>query len=168
MLQKLEGEYLMMIRYANENDLLAWCTLATEVSPIFRHPGDMGADMEFISYAKSKVNKHETLTAVDPVSGVNMGFIGFSKTHNRISWFGVFEAYRGKGVGGGLLKAALCELDREKPISVETYPEGYAPGVPAKKLYRKFGFVETESDLTSPHGLPVCKMMADLSAKNMG
>lgn len=25
---------------------------------------------------------------------------------------------------------------------METYPEEYTPGIPAKSLYRKFGFVE--------------------------
>ena len=48
-----------------------------------------------------------------------------------------------------------------KPTTVETFPEGYEPGVPAKNLYRKFGFVETESNLTGPHNLPICRMTAD-------
>jgi len=63
--------------------------LATEVSPIFRHPADMGTDPEFTAYAKSKVSKYEALTAIDYISGTNMGFIGFSRNNNRITWFGV-------------------------------------------------------------------------------
>jgi len=45
----------MLIRWATENDLSAWYILATEVSPIFQHTSDMGADPEFMSYAKSQV-----------------------------------------------------------------------------------------------------------------
>jgi len=128
----------------------------------------MGADPEFVAYAKSKASKNEALTAVDYRSGSNMGFIGFSRTNNRISWFGVFEKHRKKGVGSRLLKTALRQLDHTKPITVETFPEGYEPGAPAKRMYRKFGFVETESDLTGPFDLPVCRMTADLSKEKRG
>lgn len=158
----------MLIRWATEKDLSAWFTLATEVSPIFRHPGDMGTDPEFTSYARSKASKYEALTAVDYMSGDNMGFIGFSRTNNRITWLGVSKKYRGKGVGNRLLKTALRQLDHTKLITVETYPEGYKPGIPAKDLYRKFGFVETESNLTGPHDLPVCRMTANLSDEKRG
>jgi ribosomal protein S18 acetylase RimI-like enzyme len=156
------------IRWATENDLSAWCTLASEVSLIFRHPDDMGKDPAFISYAQSKVSKYEALTALDCVSGVNMGFIGFSRTYNRITWFGVSDQYRGHGAGSRLLKTALRQLDHTKPITVETFPEGYEPGIPAKNLYRKFGFIETESNLPGPHNLPGCRMTADLSGEKRG
>ncbi|MDR1262158.1 MAG: GNAT family N-acetyltransferase [Oscillospiraceae bacterium] len=158
----------MLIRWATENDLPDWYALATEVSPIFRHPADMGKDPEFISYAESKASKYEALTAVDYISGVNMGFIGFSRTYNRITWFGVAGQYRGRGAGRRLLKTALRQLDHTKPITVETFREGYEPGVPAKNLYRKVGFVETESGLTGPHNLPTCRMTADLSGEKRG
>ena len=158
----------MLIRWATEKDLSAWYALATEVSPIFRHPADMGVDPEFIAYAQSKSSKYEALTAVDYMSGKNMGFIGFSRTYNRITWFGVSSKYRGKGIGSRLLKTALRQLDHARPITVETYPEGYESGIPAKNLYRKFGFIETESNLFGPHNLPICRMTANLSAEKCG
>ncbi|MDR1599303.1 MAG: GNAT family N-acetyltransferase [Oscillospiraceae bacterium] len=147
----------MTIRFAVPSDLPAWFALATEASPIFRHPADMGDDPDFIAYARSKTGKNEALTAVDE-TGSHMGFIGFSHNNNRITWFGVFADHRRKGVGEALLTKALAELDHSKPITVETYPEGYVPGVPAKRLYRKAGFTETESGLVGPHGLTVCRM----------
>lgn len=49
----------MLIRWATESDLPAWYALATEVSSIFRHPGDMGTDPDFTTYAKSKASKYE-------------------------------------------------------------------------------------------------------------
>jgi diadenosine tetraphosphate (Ap4A) HIT family hydrolase/ribosomal protein S18 acetylase RimI-like enzyme len=158
----------MLIRWASKNDLPAWYALATEVSPIFRHPTDMGSDPEFTSYAQSKVSKYEALTAVDYMSRINMGFIGFSRTHNRITWLGVSAKHRGTGVGQRLLKTALRQLDHTKSITVETFPESFALGTSAKALYRKFGFVETESHLTGPHNLPICRMTANLSAEKRG
>jgi ribosomal protein S18 acetylase RimI-like enzyme len=156
----------MLIRWADDNDLDQWYALATEVSPIFRHPADMAKDPEFIKYVKSKASKCEALTAIDYMSGEAMGFIGFSRTNNRITWFGVFEKHRSKGVGGKLLKTALRNLDSTRPITVETFPEGFAPGVPAKNLYRKFGFIETDSNLLGPFDLPICQMTLDLSGKS--
>ncbi len=158
----------MLIRFATEKDLPEWYALATKVSQIFRHPGDMGTDPEFILYAKSKVSKYEALCSVDYMSGNIAGFIGFSRTHNRITWFGVSENFRRKGVGSRLLKTALRQLDFTKPITVETYPEGYEPGIPAKNLYHKFGFIETESSLVGSHDLPLCRMTANLSGEKRG
>lgn len=160
----------MLIRWAAESDLPAWYALAAELSEVMRHPADMGKDPDFTSYAESKASKYEALTAVDYMSGQNMGFIGFSRTYNRITWLGVSEKHRGKNAGSRLLKTALRQLDHTKPITVETYPEGYEPGVPAKNLYRKFGFAETESNLLLPHfyGQLVCRMTADLSGEKRG
>jgi hypothetical protein len=60
----------MLIRWANENDISAWCELATEVSPVFQHPADMGKDTEFISYAKSKTSKYEAAAFIQEVQRV--------------------------------------------------------------------------------------------------
>jgi diadenosine tetraphosphate (Ap4A) HIT family hydrolase/GNAT superfamily N-acetyltransferase len=158
----------MLIRFATENDLPAWYTLATEVSPIFRHPADMGTDSDFREYAIKKVQQLEALTAVDYRSGECMGFIGFSRTNNRISWFAVSKKWRGKGAGKRLLLTALRQLDHTKLVTVDTYREGYAPGIPARSLYSKFGFVETDSNIINPHGQPDCRMTADLSGEKRG
>lgn len=158
----------MLIRWVKETDLPAWLLLATEVSRIFQHPADMGADPEFASFAESKTTKREALTAMDYRSGSVMGVIVFSRTHNRISWFAVSETYRNKGVGGRLLKTALRHLDPTRPITVETFPEGYEPGIPAKKLYRSFGFTETESNLVGPHNVTRCKMTLTLPNERRG
>lgn len=117
-----EGVIFMLIRWATDDDLDQWFTLATEVSPIFRHPGDMAKDPEFITYAKSKVSKYEALVAIDRMSSDTLGFIGFSRTNNRITWFGVSEKHRKKGAGSRLLKTTLRNLDNNKPITVETFP----------------------------------------------
>jgi hypothetical protein len=81
----------MLIRWATEKDLPAWYALATEVSGIFQHPADMGAELKAKSSGKGSISRHEMLTAVDYMSGNNMGFILFSRENNEITWFAVSE-----------------------------------------------------------------------------
>lgn len=156
----------MLIRWVTEKDLPVWYALATEVSQIFQHPGNMGTDPEFASYAQSKVSKYEALTAVDYMSGKNMGFIGFSRTNNRISWFAVFEKYRNKGVGGRLLKTSLRQLDTTREISVVTFRDDYLPGAPARATYARSGFADRE--LTTNDGLPCSLMVRPASDEKRG
>ena len=147
----------MLIRFALESDIPAWIQLAEDVSSVFRAP-HMSNDPEFLSYMHSKISKNEALIAVDLPDQNCMGVIGFSKTHNRISWLGVFDMYRGKGIGSHLLDAAIKELDSTKVITVETYRDDYIAGFPAKMLYRKFGFMDTDNTLIDKLGNEICLM----------
>ena len=156
----------MLIRWADENDLSSWQAVATEVSQIFEHPADMGQDPEFISYAKSSILNYEVLTAVDYMSGLNMGFISFSRTKNAITWFAVSEQFRGKGAGEQLLKTALRQLDTTKDITVTTFNDGYPQGMAARALYKKFGFISEKS--TTYNGFPRCEMIRPASNEKRG
>ncbi|GHV06077.1 hypothetical protein FACS1894217_04070 [Clostridia bacterium] len=158
----------MLIRWTTEADLPAWYALATELSPIFRHPDNMGKDQEFIHDTQKWISEYEALTAVDYMSGANMGFIGFSRNKNSIEWLGVSAKYDKRGVGSSLLQTALRQLNHKNPITVVTHPDGYEPGIPAKNLYRKFGFMETEKSIIGKKGLTFCRMTADLSAEKRG
>jgi len=156
----------MLIRWATEKDLRAWQRLAAEVSPLFGHPADMGADEAFITYARSKIQKYEALTAADYMSGANLGFIGFSRAHNRISWFAVAERHRRKGAGGRLLKTALRQLDTNSSITVQTFTRDCAEGAPARALYEKHGFVEERA--IAADGLRRCELKRPASAETRG
>ena len=146
----------MLIRWTTESDLPAWYTLATEVSEIFQHPADMGAELAAKSSGKGAVSRYEMLTAVDYMSGNNMGFICFSRTENSITWFAVSEEYRGKGAGDRLLKTALRQLDTNKDITVNTFPADYPQGTAARTLYKKYGF--TVEKPIAHEGLSRCEM----------
>jgi len=61
----------MLIRWATENDLPAWYELATEVSQIFQHSADMGAELKSKASGLGTVGRQEMLTAIDN-SGKNM------------------------------------------------------------------------------------------------
>ncbi|MFT3951581.1 MAG: GNAT family N-acetyltransferase [Oscillospiraceae bacterium] len=148
----------MLIRWATPADKPAWTALAGDVAMIFENPV-MQTDPEFHAYMDRKLSKFEALAAVDRRSGNLCGIIGFSRTHNRITWFGVFAQYRGRGIGTQLLTIALRQLDRTKPVTVETFREEYAAELPARAAYRNAGFVETDHTLFDHRGNPRCQMV---------
>ena len=147
----------MIIRLAEENEHEKWKIVAKDVAEIFGNP-TMDTDPEFINYTQRKIKQKEAFIAVDEQNNNFFGFIGFSRNFNRITWFGVLEKYRNKGIGSQLLKKALNELDKTKEITVETYRENYIQGQSARKLYKKFGFIETESNLHDSFGNERCKL----------
>ena len=147
----------MIIRFAEENELEKWKILAKDVAEIFGNP-TMDTDPEFIDYAERKIKQKEALIAVDDMDKEFFGFIGFSRHFNRITWFGVLEKYRNKGIGSKLLEIVLKELDKTKEITVETYRENYIPGHPARYVYKKYGFIETEDNLYDSFGNERCKL----------
>ena len=156
----------MLIRWANDSDLPAWYTLAAEVSAIFQHPTDMGAELKSKNSGTGTVSRFEMLTAVDYMSGINTGFICFSRKENSISWFAVSEQYRGRGVGDRLLKTALRQLDANNDVSVNTFVDGYPPGMAARALYQKHGFVEKR--VFGYEGLPRSEMIRPASNEKRG
>ena len=183
----------MLIRWATENDLPAWYALATEVSTIFQHPGclsqskersaagrymgeqdakhptspaDMGEELKLNASGKGSVNRYEMLTAVDYMSGKNMGFILFSREKSSITWFAVSEKYRGKGAGDRLLRTALRQLDTNKDITVCTFCEDYPQGAAARALYKKYGFIVEKP--VEHNGFPRCEMTRPASSEICG
>ena len=156
----------MLIRWADNDDLPAWYALASEVSELFHHPADMGAELCKKGSGLGTVSRNEMLTAVDYMSGKNMGFICFSREKNCITWFAVSEIYRGKGAGSRLLKTALRQLDTNKNISVITFCDDYLPGAVARALYLKYGF--TFEKRVIHNGLPRSEMIRPASTEKRG
>jgi ribosomal protein S18 acetylase RimI-like enzyme len=148
----------MIVRFAEENELEKWKIIAKDVAKIFGNP-TMDEDLEFIDYAQRKIKQKEAIIATDDENKEFYGFIGFSKHYNRITWFSVLEKYRNKGIGYNLLEKAIKELDKTKEITVETYRENYIPGKPARHIFEKFGFKETENDLFDNFGNERCKLI---------
>ena len=147
----------MIIRFAEKNELEKWKAIAKDVAEIFGNP-TMDTDPEFIDYAQRKIKQKEALIAVDDMDKEYFGVVGFSRHFNRITWFGVLEKYRNKGIGSKLLETALKELDKTKEITVETYRENYILGHPARYVYNKYGFKEIENNLFDSFGNERCKL----------
>jgi len=115
----------------------------------------------------SKITNHEALIAVDRISNECLGIIGFSRTHNRFSWFAVAEQYRNKGIGTRLLNTALRQLDNTKDITVDTFCEECVWGRPARAVYQKAGFAETET-FTDENGNRRCRMTLAPNSEKRG
>jgi GNAT superfamily N-acetyltransferase len=156
-LQKMQRGVRMLLRSAELSDMNEWKKVATDVAEIFGHLG-MPNDPEFIEYAERKKKKKEAITAVDTETEECVGFIGFSRNVNRITWFGILEKSRSQGIGGRLLETALKELDYSKDITVETFREDYVLGKPARNIYFKHGFVEIDNSLFDYIGNERCKL----------
>ena len=115
--------------------------LIREVEPILQ--ASMADDPKFISFLDSKIAKKEALVIRDKNNNNKLtGLITISHNNNRISWFAVSERYRRMGVGSTLLEYAINELDSSRDIEVTTFQEGYLQGIPARRTYQKFGFID--------------------------
>jgi GNAT superfamily N-acetyltransferase len=114
--------------------------LAREVEPLFESP--MTEDDGFHTFIRRKVAQHEAFIVRDGGSNEVKGLIAISHHNSAISWLAVFEKHRGKGVGSSLLAKAITELGRGNEISVVTFRADNEAGIPARKLYQKFGFID--------------------------
>ncbi len=139
------------------NMLPSLVQLAREVEPLFGSP--MAEDSEFHEFIRRKVAQREALVVCDSLNrGEVMGVIAFSHHNSAISWLAVFERYRGRGVGSMLLSQALRGLGANNAVSVVTFREGNPAGIPARKLYKKFGFADSDPEYVRD-GRPGCLMV---------
>ena len=156
----------MLIRWLTVKDKFAWQQLAGTVAELFDSP-NMPFEQSFLLYMDSKIAKNEALMAVDRMSDECLGIIGFSRTNNRISWFAVAEQYRNKGIGTRLLNTALRQLDNTKDITIDTFCEECAWGQPARVVYHRAGFAETEP-FTDENGNRRCRMILAPNGEKRG
>lgn len=148
----------MLVRLAEPDDLEAWRDVAREVALLFDSP-TMADDRGFLDFAQRKIRQGEALVAVEGAEPYCVGFLGFSRRHNSISWLAVREGWRGRGAGTLLLGAALRSLDRTKPVTVVTFRAEHPGGQPARALYHAHGFVEEAAQTTDAAGNPRCRLV---------
>ena len=153
----------MLIRTAQKKDIGSWLALAKQVSPLFGVK-DMSEDENFVEYVMRKIDRREAIAAAEKISGDALGFIGFSKENNAISWFAVDEKHRGEGAGSKLLHCAIGQLDTQKDISVITFVKGHPGGDAAIGLYEKFGFKAEDAIVKDEAGIERCRMVLKAGA----
>lgn len=131
----------MNVEIATYEVIPDWLKLIREVEPILQ--ATMADDPAFNDFMNRKLAQNEVLIVRDKSdNNALMGVITISHNYNRISWFAVFEKYRCNGVGSKLLESAINELGNDKVIEVTTFQESYLAGIPARRTYQKFGFVD--------------------------
>ncbi|GIP36054.1 GNAT family N-acetyltransferase [Paenibacillus sp. J2TS4] len=146
----------MKIQLAEQEDFPGWLELASEVEELF---GPMVDDPNFIQALEKSINRSSAFCVRENEGGPGSRLLGgmlFSSSHApsyKIGWLAVSTHSRNKGVATALLNHILTLVEIPSEISVITFGEDNPGGQPARKFYRKFGFVPTsESVPDGPEG----------------
>jgi ribosomal protein S18 acetylase RimI-like enzyme len=151
----------MIVEIAAEDIIPEWLELAKELEPLFESP--MAGEKSFDDFMITKISRQEAYIIKDGSTKKLLGLITISHEENHISWLGVFHKYRKSGVGTALLRYALEELDDMREVAVTTFREDNLPGIPARRLYQKFGFIDADPNYIW-RGLPRSRMIKPSSA----
>ena len=150
-----------MVKYhlSTLEDFDQWIRLATEVEPLF---GPMVKDPRFNEGLRQAILDGNAfcIRKADSGDGKTLqGGIVVSREANEILWFAVEEGSRGQGIGKTLLKEAIQHLDHSRPITVTTFDGSVKAGLPARRLYQKYGFNDSRPDDMNPAGIPTVVMV---------
>lgn len=155
----------MKVSIAQKQDHKAWLILAKEVEHLF---GPM-ADEELFQKALSEAIDAELAFCVrqdESVGGAPLcGGVVITPSENEISWLAVSERCRKQGIGEMLLAFAIERLSESRPIKLVTFDGTVAEGLPARKLYEKYGFKDQEPMGTNPAEIPVVLMVRPAEVK---
>lgn len=135
-----------------------WLKLAEEVEPLF---GPMVKDPAFCEGLKGVIQTGTAFCASEYKGNGTYIFHGgiiISPENNEILWFAVTKDSRGKGIGRLLLSTAIANLDKNKKITVTTFDETCQTGLPARQLYKSYGFRDSMSAGLNPAGIPIITM----------
>jgi len=130
----------MLIRWVTETDIPAWMALSREYDQyISKLTGDMARWYDgFDVYMARKIAQREALLATE--GETCLGLTAFSRSHNRITFFGMSHA-ADERAADALLAAALRELDLDQEITINT-PKGDCPKLRNEKRFLEaYGFV---------------------------
>ena len=141
------------VTLSNYGDYDAWLKLAGEVEPLF---GPMVNEAEFQQGLKQAIQQQQAL-CIRPENGSSLtalsGGVIISEKDNEILWLAVAANQRTRGMGNLLLSAALERLDQNRPITVITFDESVTEGIPARRLYQKYGFRDVSKGALNPAGI---------------
>jgi GNAT superfamily N-acetyltransferase len=150
---------MINIELATLADFAAWLELAQEVEPLF---GPMVTEPAFHEGLKQMISDGKAFCSRNPSADDGrrlQGGIVIAAEANEILWFAVTQASRGQGIGQALLAEALQHLDAGRPITVTTFADTVTAGLPARKLYQKFGFTDFQPGEVNPAGIPTVVMI---------
>ncbi|HQG30443.1 MAG TPA: GNAT family N-acetyltransferase [Deltaproteobacteria bacterium] len=139
-------------------DFHQWIRLAGEVEPLF---GPMVEDPGFHEGLRRSISEGNAfcVRVSDGESGSTLqGGIIISREENEILWFAVAQGCRGQGIGKALLEEAIGHLDQSRPMTVITFDKSVEAGIPARRLYRMYGFDDHRPGDLNPAGVPTVIM----------
>jgi ribosomal protein S18 acetylase RimI-like enzyme len=142
-------------------DFDGWLKLAAEVESLF---GPMVTEPGFLTALTQKIAEGQAFCVRqgDNLSGTPLlGGVVISREENEIIWLAVSASARGNGLGDRLLSCALESLDRTRPVSVVTFDNSVEAGLPAKRLYQKYGFADHQPQGVNLAGIPIVLMVRE-------
>jgi len=147
----------MRVEFSVASDFDSWISLAREVEYLF---GPMADDTSFQGALKQAISGRVAFCIRSKEANPRhlMGGVVISKETNEIVWMAVSNSYRAKGNGKKLLSFAMEQLDIDKTAYVQTFNNTVPEGLPARKLYTKFGFNDHENGGLNPAGIPTVIM----------
>jgi len=148
----------MKVETALEGDIPGWLGLAGEVEPLF---GPMIAEPGFLEGLKNAIKLGNAFCIRDeerPGNGL-WGGILISPADNEVAWLAVSSQQRGKGVGIALLAHALDQFDQRAEIKGCTFDQTVKEGLPARRIYERFGFKDHHPAGLNPAGVPIVWMV---------
>lgn len=137
------------LRPVHPGDIAALCTLLERSRDSFPNLTTEG----FRETLRRNAARGTALCAAE--GGEAVGLIIFSPPLSQISFLLVDEAYRGRGLGMALLRAALDALPGE--VSLTTFREGDPRGIAARSLYRRAGF--RDGELIEGYEIPMQRLI---------
>jgi GNAT superfamily N-acetyltransferase len=144
-------------------DLPEWILLAREVEPLF---GPMAEDPGFLEGLRRAILCGDAFCVMNGGEEGRkrlQGGIVVSRTGNEVLWFAVARESRGQGIGKALLEKAVMNLDPARPMTVTTFDATVQEGVPARKVYRTYGFDDSRPGGLNPAGFPTVVMVRPVS-----
>lgn len=135
---------------ATNEDIQNWLVLAAQVEELF---GPMVDDPLFIQTLKRNIAEGRAFCIREnngsPGSPLLGGILISTKDAPRykIGWLAVSAHARGNGAATVLVQHVLDLFQTPAEVSVVTFGEDMEGGLPARKLYEKFGFVPQEENL---------------------
>lgn len=146
-----------MVRKLIEDDIQGVLKLAAEVEHLF---GPMVNNQAFVEGLRSVI-KADNAFGYESTDHELDGAIAIDPNENAIAWLSVSSKAKRKGVGSRLLERALDELDSQKPVMVQTFASSVEEGLPAKRLYEKYGFYDVQDAGKNPAGVETVLMKRD-------
>jgi len=138
---------------ATEEDIKQWLVLAAEVEELF---GPMVDDPLFVQMLERNISEGRAFCIREndglPEELLLGGILISTKNapSYKIGWLAVSERARKRGTASALMKHVLEQFQSPAEVSVVTFGEDVEGGLPARRLYEKFGFAPQEEPV--PNG----------------
>jgi GNAT superfamily N-acetyltransferase len=143
------------IRLLNSKDYDKWIELAREVEYLF---GPMADIFEFREGIKDCILSNNAY-GIENAVGELAGIVALDRSNNEIVWLAIGKEHRGNKLGDKLVKRAICELEVNGDIYVQTFAKSIVEGKGARIIYENNGFVDLKDAGKNPANIETVIMV---------